>query len=361
MLGVTSLSLNQVRSHKKAEFHFTQGMNAIVGPNGSGKTTVLEALYTLMKGSSFRGSIGELAQYGSNEFQMLMNLTTPATTHKRSLGYQQVGSSALKKWMIDEKKYTRLPIARRLPVVLFEPDLGRLITGSPERRRQYLDHIAAQLSLEAAQNQSRFERTLRQRNQLLKKLSGRSITQTPDELFVWDTQLVHLSEQIVLNRLKVIDALREHISTYYRQLGGVDEVFLTYASSVGTDPAFYAARLQQFLETSLPRDLALGYTSFGPHRDDLEIHLADQLAVERASRGEIRSMVLACKLLEAELLAQHFMNEDLKPVLLLDDVLSELDLVHQERVLEGFKDYQVFITTTDAHTLTPGTHTIALS
>jgi DNA replication and repair protein RecF len=116
----------------------------------------------------------------------------------------------------------------------------------------------------------------------------------------------------------------------------------------------------QFLEASIQRDIILGYTAFGPHRDDIEVRLADQPALERASRGEVRTLVIALKLLETELLSQHFAGSTIQPTLLLDDVLSELDLVHQERVLAGFKDHQVFLTTTDAHALTPGVHTIAL-
>jgi DNA replication and repair protein RecF len=335
-------------------------MNAIVGPNGSGKTTIIEALYTLLRGSSFKGSIAEIAQYGTNQFRAQLELKTENTLHVRALGYQQIETTSQKKWTIDSKNYARLPIAARLPVVLFEPDLARLISGSPERRRQYLDQIASQLDLEVAIAQNRFERTLKQRNQLLKRLRETGTFTPPDELFIWNTQLAHLSEQIITARYKVIEKLQKEISPYYQQLGGTDDIFLTYTSTVTSDPGQYASRLLQFLETSVQRDIALGHTSFGPHRDELEVRLADQPAVERASRGEIRTVVIALKLLETELLSSHFEKSDVKPILLLDDVLSELDLVHQERVLAGFKNHQVFITTTDAHALTPDVHTIAL-
>lgn len=335
-------------------------MNAVVGPNGSGKTTLLEALYTLLRGSSFKGSLSEIAKYSTNQYRMQMELESESTEHLRSLGWQQVEGSSVKKWSIDSKNYARLPVQARLPVVLFEPDLARLISGSPQRRRSYLDQIAAQTDLEVAMALNRFERTLKQRNQLLKQLREKSLFTPPDELFIWNTQLAHLSEQIIEGRCKLINTLQDEISDYYKQLGGTDEVFLAYQSTVSTDPKAYASKLLQFFETSVQRDIALGYTSFGPHRDDLEVRLSDQPAVERASRGEIRTLVIAFKLLETELLAQHFSKENIRPTLLLDDVLSELDLVHQERVLEGFKDYQVFITTTDAHALTPGVHTVAL-
>lgn len=359
MIGIKNLRLHNVRSHKKADFQFVGDMNAIVGPNGSGKTTIIEALYTLLRGTSFKGTVGEMANYGSTEYKAVISLQTEHTQHTRSLHYQHTDQTSLRKWMIDEKKYARLPLGARLPAVLFEPDIARLITGSPSRRRDYLDNLSGQLDSSIAKTQAQFERTLEQRNQLLKQLRESS-TIPADQLFVWNTQLAQLAARVIQARRDIVDLLQAEISSQYRQLGGTDDIFLTYKSTVADDPKQYASRLLQFLETSLQRDIALGHTTFGPHRDDLEVRLADQPAATRASRGEVRTVVIALKLLETTLLSQHYAKENIKPILLLDDVLSELDLIHQEQVLAGLKDHQVFLTTTDAHALTPGVHTIAL-
>lgn len=360
MIGISNLQLTHVRSHTSGTFEFVKDMNAIVGPNGSGKTTIIEALYTLLQGSSFKGSIAEIAQYGTNQFRAELHYKTENSEHARALGFMQTDGAVQKKWQVDNKKHARLPLSARLPVVLFEPDIARLITGSPNRRRSYLDQIAGQLNIEVAHAQNKFERVLKQRNQLLKKLQSHYGKDVPAELFVWNTQLAQLSEVIVNSRVEILLLLQQNISKYYRQLGGTDDILLSYTSGVSNNPRDYANRLLQFLETSVARDIALGYTNFGPHRDDVEVLLADQPATDRASRGEVRTIVIALKLLETELLSDHFKDRDIKPILLLDDVLSELDLVHQERVLAGLKDHQVFLTTTDAHALTAGVHTIFL-
>jgi len=360
MVGIKDLQLRNVRSHTNGVFQFAGDMNAIVGPNGSGKTTILEALYTTLRGSSFKSTVADMTQYGSNQFKIEVTQKTTRTDHSRSLTFQQTEGASLRRWKIDNKQFARLPIQARLPVVLFEPDLARLITGSPERRRNYLDILAGQLDIEIASTQHKFERTLKQRNQLLKTLREQTGGASTSDLFVWNTQLAHLSESIVNARHRLLKKLQNEITRYYKDLGGTDDVLLTYQSSVSPDPTNYASILLQFLETSAARDIARGYTGFGPHRDDLEILLADQPAIDRASRGEVRTIVIALKLLETEMLSRHYTGSETRPTLLLDDVLSELDLVHQERVLFGLKDHQVFLTTTDAHALNAGVHTIFL-
>src|SRR5690606_29470436 len=107
--------------------------------------------------------------YGTVQYGASLTLQSEKTDHARSLQYQQSGNTIMKKWSIDEKKYARLPLSARLPVILFEPDVARLITGSPQRRRDYIDNLASQLDIEIARCQLRFDRTLQQRNQLLKQ------------------------------------------------------------------------------------------------------------------------------------------------------------------------------------------------
>ena len=359
---IDSIKLQDVRSHRQSFFQFHKNINAIVGPNGSGKTTLIEALYVLLCGKSFRGGLPEMLRWGRKQAVLEVTLSTGETHGVRRLLVEQASKGVYqKRWNIGEQKNARMPLAKRLPVVLFEPDIGRMITGSPEKRRTYLDSLTSQLDITVAESLHRFERILKQRNSLLKTMSPHAQSKTEiDQLFIWNTQLSALSEIIVASRIALLKELQRGITKEYNKLGGTDNILLTYESRVSTDPKTYANKLLHFLETSLMRDIVLGHTGFGPHRDDFEIRLSDQPARERASRGEIRTIVLALKLLEAELLSRQYAPHNIKPILLFDDVLSELDLHHQEQILAGFKNYQVFLTTTDAHTLTPGTYTVAL-
>ena len=359
MSYISKLKLLQVRSHNNVEFEFHNYMNAIVGPNGCGKTSVIESLYTLLLGSSFKGSLREMIQNGRDSMTAQLEIKTDTTYHSRSLKLLQSADIIQKKWSVNNKKYARLPIRERLPVVLFEPDLSRLITGSPSRRRLYIDSISSQLDIETAKALIGFERIVKQRNQLLKQLRSSS-NRTSEQLFVWNTQLAHASEAIIKARIEIIDKLQNEVSGYYRKLGGTDDISLIYKSTTSTKHGSYGSVLLKQLEENLSKDLQLGYTTVGPHRDDIAIEINSHPAVERASRGEIRTIVIALKLLETSIISNHSAKYGMSPTLLLDDVLSELDLSHQEKVLDGLKDHQVFITTTDAHALTAGVHTIFL-
>lgn len=359
MKRIKHVVLKNVRSHSTSSYQFAADMNAIVGPNGSGKTSILEALYVVLRGASFRGSLKELLQRGESQYKIETALQADSTDHERSLHFLTTDNADQKKWSVDNRHYARLPLGARLPVVLFEPDLARLVTGGPERRRGYLDTLAGQLDIEVASAQNKLERTLKQRNQLLKQLAS-TRQRSSDSLFAWNTQLAHLSESIIKARHDVLGQLQNQVSGMYKQLGGEQEITLTYKSPVSLTHGDYASRLLHYLEAHTERDIALGHTSFGPHRDDVTIQVQSQPASERASRGEVRTIVIALKMLETKLLAEHYKAVGITPTLLLDDVLSELDLVHQERVLDGLSGHQVFITTTDAHALTPNVHTIFL-
>lgn len=349
-----------MRSHIKSSYTFDDHMNAIVGPNGSGKTSVIESLYVLLKGSSFKGTVSDMVKHGQNNLAIGIDINTDSTSHTRSLKVLKTEETTQKKWSIDNKKYSRLPIGERLPVVLFEPNLASLITGSPAKRRLYIDGIAGQLDYEIAKSLTKFDRILVQRNKLIKSNNSLDNTGVKSQLFVWNTQLAHESEKIIKARHKLISKLQSELSSYYRQLGGTDDIRIKYKSSNSNDPENYASNMMSNLDSNLSRDLVLGYTTIGPHRDDVIFEISDKPASIRASRGEVRTIVIALKLLETALLSDQASPYGIKPTLLLDDVLSELDLSHQEKVLDGLKDHQVFITTTDAHALSPGVHTIFL-
>jgi DNA replication and repair protein RecF len=357
---ISKLNLSKVRSHDGSTFKFDKFMNAIVGPNGSGKTTILESLYVLSKFSSFKGSLVEMVKVGQDSLSASIDINNDSTNHSRALKILKSNELTQKKWTIDNKKYARPPIAERLPLVLFEPNLSSLITGSPTKRRTYIDSIASQLNFEVEKSLIRYDRIIIQRNKLLKTAKPNHKSSISSQLFVYNTQLAHESENIIKARTGLLEVLQKDISTYYKQLGGNDEISIKYRSPTIDDPTVYAATMLKQLESNIDKDILLGFTSVGPHRDDVIIEINSVPAILRASRGEVRTIVIALKLLETAIISDHSAKYGMKPTLLLDDVLSELDLTHQEKVLDGLKDHQVFITTTDAHALIPGVHTIFL-
>jgi DNA replication and repair protein RecF len=225
-------------------------------------------------------------------------------------------------------------------VVLFDPNHLQLIHGSPERRRDFIDDLLEQTIAGYGTLRRHYRRALAQRNRLLKQ--GHAPAQ--QQLFAWNIRLSELGGQIAQTRLQLIEQFNKSVAKRYSQLANKRQrVQLNYETSC--DPLHYSSQLLKRLEQSVEQDLARGFTSHGPHRDDLGVLLNNKPAGSSASRGETRSLILALKLLELELVEQH---REQKPILLLDDVFSELDGARRRALTEALQGHQSFITTTDA-------------
>jgi DNA replication and repair protein RecF len=250
-----------------------------------------------------------------------------------------------KQFVIGSSESVRLPAKDRLPVVLFEPDELRLLSSSPQRRRDFIDGIIARLSPTYATVLSRFARTLLQRNELLKQQEAMDQTDWQNHLFAWDVKLAELSASIIKARINFIVHSNEHLSRLYSNLAGADHhVTARYIGPFTVADDSLQQALLQRLESSRQSDARHGYTSVGPHRDDVELLLDNHPAQETASRGEMRTIMLAFKLLEVELQEHH---SGQKPLILLDDVFSELDITREIQLVKTLKNYQTIITATD--------------
>lgn len=254
------------------------------------------------------------------------------------------GNKTGKQFIVSGITTARLPLKDRLPVVLFEPDELRLLTSSPQRRRDFVDGVISRLSPTYSKVLSRYNRTLQQRNELLKQYEKMQSEAWQSHLFVWDVKLAELGATIIKTRSNFIDRANSNLPRIYNQLaGGEHSVFASYESSCATD-GDVAQKILSNLENSRQPDALRGFTSTGPHRDDIILYLDEHLASETASRGEMRTIMLAFKLLEVELQTHH---SGKKPLILLDDVFSELDISREGALMDFLSDHQTIITATD--------------
>lgn len=329
--------LTDFRSYRSASFEFEPGVSIIVGPNASGKTNLLEAIQVVCQGESYRARDVELIRFGSS----LSRLEARTEDQKRIVALEKLdtGDRVQKHYVINGQKLRRLLSRQRLPLVLFEPEHLRLIHAGPEKRRDFLDSLLSQLVPAYRTNLRGYKRTLAQRNSLLKQRGA-----TTDQLFAWNIRLSELGSWLVRERQQLIELINQDISPIYQALSQSSAtVELQYQSSCDIDN--YSSSLLKQLDKHLHKDIERGFTSHGPHREDMRVELRQQAAQAAASRGEIRTVVLGLKVLEARLLEQRL---DTKPLLLLDDVFSELDGARRKALTNFLTGYQTFITTTDA-------------
>lgn len=331
-----SIRLQNFRSYEDASFEFGERVNIIVGPNGSGKTNLLEALLVSARGNSWRAKDAELVCIGG--LWARIDVQTPNMS--RIVKLEKQNDLTKKTFEVDGQPVQRLSLQKTVPVVLFEPNHLLLLTGQPELRRNFLDDLVEQTVPGYGTVRRAYRRVLAQRNALLK----RGYTQAAQQIFVWNLRLSELGGKIVNERQKVVEQINELATTTYQNLSRTDaRIEVSYQSASLAEQ--YESHLLKRLEGGLEKDCLLGFTSHGPHRDDLKITLNDWPAEATASRGETRSLVLMLKIVELKLLEQA---RNQTPMLLLDDVFSELDGRRRHALTDYLKNYQTFITTTDA-------------
>lgn len=329
-MRITSLSVKHVRTHTGYDLPLHPLITLITGVNGSGKTSLLEAVFIALQGSSFKGSDNEVLQNDAPWYRI--DIKTDQNT-TRTVKFDPGLTSGKKQFEIDTKTQYRLTHANKYPVVLFDPDELRLIHGSPARRRRFVDGFISQFDPEYAMSLHRYERALKQRNTLLKSQP------VDNNLFVWDVSLSKYGAYITEKRIELINRLYPGLKSIYKDIAHTeDTVVIDYSDRFKSS---IEQKLLSELHQSANRDRMLGYTSVGPHRHDILFTLNSGAAASSASRGETRTIVLALKFLEVAILREETGKD---PVILLDDVFSELDKSRQEALLERFSEYQTIIT-----------------
>lgn len=331
---ITSARLQNYRSYSDSAFEFEPGVNIIVGPNASGKTNLLDALYFITQGSPIRPGREYIIKEHA-DWARIDGLTSE--NQERIIKVQNNKSPEV---LIDDRRFVRLPRDRRLPVVLFEPTHLYFITTSPELRRNLIDDIIEKTDAEFTSIKNQYTRSLRQRNTLLK----RAPHDIKSQIFAWDVRLSELAGTYVKKRAETIAQINTHSSRIYSNIASNEhELLLEYDTKLSV--ATYASSLLSKLQDNLELDQLRGFTGSGPHRDDIAIKIDGKDMRDVASRGETRSILLTLKIIESNLLEAV---TGVKPLLLLDDVFGELDGSRRKSLVEFMAGSQTFITTTDA-------------
>ncbi|MEY8430338.1 DNA replication/repair protein RecF [Lachnospiraceae bacterium 48-42] len=337
-MKIKSLKLKDFRNYNLLQLDFDDSTNIFYGNNAQGKTNILEAVYLSGTTKSHRGTKDrDMIRFGENESHI------ETVVEKRGMSYKI--DMHLKKNSPKGIAIDKLPIRKAgelfgiINIVFFSPEDLNIIKNGPSERRRFIDLELSQLDKIYLNNLSNYNRIINQRNHLLKDLreAGRqeNLIQTLD---IWDMQLVQYGNEIIKKRKEFIEKINEIISYTHKKLtGGKENIELVY------EPGSGSLSLEDALKKNREKDMRFKNTSVGPHRDDI-CFMTKDLDIRRfGSQGQQRTAALSLKLAEIELVKSVIHDT---PVLLLDDVLSELDKYRQNYLLDSIHDIQTLITCT---------------
>jgi len=339
-MALLRVSLTNFRSYDTAEFSLHPEVTLVVGPNASGKTNMLESLFVLATTKSFRAADRDLVRKDQDFFRVVAS--DEQTEYALGLSVAPVTE---KRVSHNGDKRTLSAHVGEIQVALFEPTDLDMVTGPPDLRRRYLDFILCQTDKGYLKTLQAYKRVLRHRNALLEGFDERAVA---SQLFAWNLKLTELAMEMAGRRIELLEALNELVPKLYADIAGSPVVLaMEYLPSVPADS--YGDNFLVALEKNLRRDLAAGFTTIGPHREDWRVSFNGSAVGAVASRGETRTLVLALKLAEMDYLEARTGR---RPLLLLDDVFSELDHSRRVALLRRLGGRQSVITTTDADSIT---------
>ena len=333
------LELTNTRCYETLRFEPVEGVNILIGSNGAGKTSVLEAAAYLGLLKSFRGTPDDaVVRYGSDRAVIRGEFAVEAGTTRVEVEVPRLGRRRV---LLNGKRPQRnRDVLAQIPVVAFQPDDLDLVKRGPGLRRAYLDDLAAQLWPQAGADQQDYERAIRQRNSLLKQEGRLADAVTLD---VWDERVAVAGAAVFDHRLRLLETLDAALGEAYRLVGERGALTWAYAANWGAsiEGGGGVNQLRDVLRERRPRDMDQRTTSAGPHRDDPALVVDGRPARTMASQGEQRTVALALRVAAYRVLSQH---RPTRPILLLDDVFSELDPVHARGVMTLLDSGQVFVT-----------------
>ncbi|MBJ7433344.1 MAG: DNA replication/repair protein RecF [Microbacteriaceae bacterium] len=349
-MRIISAELIGWRNYEHQSLVFESSPTLLVGPNGQGKTNFVEALIYSTTGHSHRtASDAILVKSGSSE--AIIRMTVQHDTRRLTVDLRVTGSGA-NTIRVNGTVTKRRELARLLPLVAFAPEDMDLVRGEPEHRRMFLNDLVAEVSSALAGDIADYDRVLRQRNTLLKSLRSTPAA-PPETLHTWTDALVGLATRIMVARRHLINDLSPRLCAHYRAIASsADSAMVTMSESIPDNTAEpdIADTLRTLFHVKQRDEIDRGSTLFGPHRDDMLIVLNDLPARTHSSQGEAWSCALSLRLAQVDIVRRGSIAGD--PVVVLDDVFSELDAGRRDRLGEHLSGIEhVIITAADVATI----------
>lgn len=341
-MELISVKIENFRNYNNEICYFSPHTNVLVGKNAQGKTNLIEAIYFCSIGKSPRiSNEKDLIQYDKERAKITLEFNTNAGRKKIEIIINKKGKKVVKINGVNVLKIADL--VGYLKCVFFSPDELKLIKETPEDRRKFLNTDISQLSKMYFYNLIKYNKILNERNNLLK--SSKDEEKVKQTIDVWNEQLASVGAYIIRERLKYVEKMKEYIVKIHNFLtNNQEKLDILYASYNTFDINKIKSQLIKQLDDSFEKDFRLGYTNVGPHRDDLKFYINDNEVKSFASQGQQRTVALSIKLAEVEIFKQVAKEY---PILLLDDVLSELDKDRKNNLLKIINRYQTIITTTE--------------
>lgn len=339
------IEIKNFRNLKEEKITFSKKTNYLIGENAQGKTNLLESIYLLCLLKSFRTSLDKEIIAFEKDFFLLHGTFNSVSKIERkiSLYYNEIEG---KRVVLDGKNIQQFSsLIGQFPVVIFSSKDLDIINGPPNERRKFFNIIISQCSNSYLTSLKEYDRILRQRNRILFSIShGKNIT--IDELESWNTQLIKNAEPLIIFREKFVKEINEIIINYYENIAhGEGRFYIKYDPDINSsNKEDIYITYQKILEKTYKQELQRSFTLHGPHRDDFIFMIGDKAIKNFGSRGEQKSAIVCLKAVECDLITQKL---ELTPIILLDDVCSELDNKREEKLIDLFYNKgQCFITGT---------------
>lgn len=341
-MKVTSLDLINFRNHASTSIKLCSGFNLLVGLNGQGKTNLAEALVFLSRAKSPRTHQDkDLIRSGEN----FANIKAELIKKYGKVAFDfTINSEADNVFDINYNHIDKIgDVFGNLVCIYFCPQDLKIITGGPSERRDFIDTDITMLSSTYYNLLNRYDKVLSQRNKLLK--TEKNFEKLLETLDVWNEQLALIATPIIKTRRAFIEKLSPVAESFLNQISdNQEQLKITYVGSLGVTKEEIKSRLLSDLEDNIEKDVEVGYTTIGPHRDDIKIELNGLDARAFSSQGQARSIVLALKLAEMKIMADE-LNEE--PIMIFDDIFSELDFKRQKKLYNVLNGVQTIFTGTN--------------